>query len=346
MQINVKLQDSKLDYTVFIDELTELKFDTKVCVITNQKVAGLHLKSILDILVCKELSVICVSDGEEYKNFDTINHILEQMFLAKLDRNSIVIALGGGVVTDMAGFAAGIYERGIKLINIPTTLLAQVDASVGGKTGINNKFGKNLIGIFNQPMAVYCQSKFLQTLPKRELYAGLAEAIKMAVMFDREFFEFLKNIDTLKNENLVKIISKCIELKANVVSKDEFENGIRSVLNYGHTFGHVIENQTKYKKYLHGEAVSIGMNMANELALKMGFVSKEYIDEIRDVLEKFSLPTTYKVDDENEFYEAFFLDKKSKDSKIKFVLPDEENGFRICDDIHKVTVCDVLEKFQ
>lgn len=346
MQINVKLQNEKCNYTVFIDELNELKFDGKVCIITNQKVAGLHLKTILDILSCKEINIICVSDGEEYKNFDTINHILEQMFIAKLDRSSIVIALGGGVVTDMAGFAAGIYERGIKFINIPTTLLAQVDASVGGKTGINNKFGKNLVGIFNQPMAVYCESKFLTTLPKRELHAGLAEAIKMAIMFDKDFFKFLQSMDINKKENLVKIVSRCIELKADIVAKDEFENNIRAVLNYGHTFGHVIENQTKYKKYLHGEAIAIGMNMANELALKMGFIDEKLVQSIKELLKKFSLPTTYSISDINEFYEAFFLDKKSKDSKIKFILPDDESGFKICDDIHKITVCDILRKFQ
>lgn len=346
MQINIKLQEKKSNYTVFINELLELKFDSKVCIITNQKVAGLHLKSILDILVCKELNIICVSDGEEYKNFDTINHILEQMFIAKLDRNSVIIALGGGVVTDMAGFVAGIYQRGIKFINIPTTLLAQIDASVGGKTGINTKFGKNLIGIFNQPLAVYCESKFLKTLPRREFNAGLAEVIKMAIMFDKKLLDFLQNENVYEKENLVKIIQRCIELKADVVAKDEFENGIRSVLNYGHTFGHVIENQTKYKKYLHGEAIAIGMNMANELALKIGLVGKDYVCKIKNLLEKFDLPTTYKIIDENEFYEAFFLDKKSRNFKIKFILPDENNGFKICENIHKDLVCDVLRKFK
>lgn len=346
MQINVKLHDSRPSYTVFINELNELKFDSKVCIITNQKVAGLHLKAILDILSCKEVSVVCVSDGEEYKNFDTINHILEQMFISKLDRNSVVIALGGGVVTDMAGFAAGIYQRGIKFINIPTTLLAQVDASVGGKTGINNKFGKNLIGIFNQPSAVYCESKFLKTLPKRQLHAGLAEVIKMAVMFDDEFFKFIKNADINDCENLVKIVARCVELKADIVSKDELENGIRAVLNYGHTFAHVIENQTKYKKYLHGEAVAIGMNMANELALKMGFINESKVSAVKELLQKFALPINYKIDDVDEFYEAFFLDKKSRDSRIKFILPSDENGFKICDDINKTVVCDILRKFQ
>ena len=271
MQIDINLD--KNSYKVYIDELSKLKFKGKVAIITNSKVGGLYLNDILSIVEADEKYVITIADGEEYKNLATIEDILEQLFVSRLDRSSTIIALGGGVISDMSGFTASIYERGIDFITIPTTLLAQVDASVGGKTGVNNKFGKNLIGSFYQPKAVYCESRFLKSLPKREFAAGIAEAIKMAIMFDREFFEFFESCDINNQDDLTKIIKRCVELKAMVVSQDEREKGLRAVLNYGHTFAHVIENELNYKGLLHGEAVAIGMNMANRLALNLGLFS-------------------------------------------------------------------------
>ncbi|WP_086228982.1 3-dehydroquinate synthase [Campylobacter devanensis] len=344
MQIDINLD--KNSYKVYIDELSRLKFKGKVAIITNSKVGGLYLNDILSIVEADEKYVITIADGEEYKNLATIEDILEQLFVSRLDRSSTIIALGGGVISDMSGFTASIYERGIDFITIPTTLLAQVDASVGGKTGVNNKFGKNLIGSFYQPKAVYCESRFLKSLPKREFAAGIAEAIKMAIMFDREFFEFFESCDINNQDDLTKIIKRCVELKAMVVSQDEREKGLRAVLNYGHTFAHVIENELNYKGLLHGEAVAIGMNMANRLALNLGLFSVKEFDRIENLLIKFDLPTKYKIKDENAFYNAFSLDKKSENSVIKFILPNGIGKNLIKSDISKERVLEVLGLFK
>ncbi|WP_086306832.1 3-dehydroquinate synthase [Campylobacter devanensis] len=344
MQIDINLD--KNSYKVYIDELSKLKFKGKVAIITNSKVGGLYLNDILSIVEADEKYVITIADGEEYKNLATIEDILEQLFVSRLDRSSTIIALGGGVISDMSGFTASIYERGIDFITIPTTLLAQVDASVGGKTGVNNKFGKNLIGSFYQPKAVYCESRFLKSLPKREFAAGIAEAIKMAIMFDREFFEFFESCDINNQDDLTKIIKRCVELKAMVVSQDEREKGLRAVLNYGHTFAHVIENELNYKGLLHGEAVAIGMNMANRLAVNLGLLSVKEFDRIENLLIKFDLPTKYKIKDENAFYNAFSLDKKSENSVIKFILPNGIGKNLIKNDISKERVLEVLGLFK
>ena len=274
----------------------------------------------------------------------TIEAILEQLFVSRLDRSSVIIALGGGVVSDMAGFAASIFERGIKFINIPTTLLAQVDASVGGKTGVNNKFGKNLIGSFYQPSAVYCETGFLKTLEKREFAAGLAEAVKMAITFDEKLFSWMENANLTDEANLQNLIYRCVQIKAAAVEADEREKGVRAVLNYGHTFAHVIENETNYKKYLHGEAVAIGMNMANALAVKLGLMSCEQKARVAELLVKFDLPISYKVPNASSFYEAFFLDKKAENSAIKFILPRGIGAYEIRKDVPRELVMDVLRE--
>ena len=273
-------------YEIYIEKLKALSFDRKVVVVTNPTVAGFHLEYLKSKLTAKELSVCTIKDGEEYKNMQTLEDILSSCFEAKLDRKSLLIAFGGGVIGDMTGFAASIYQRGIDFIQIPTTLLSQVDASVGGKTGINNKYGKNLVGTFHQPKAVYIDSSFLKTLPKRELGAGISEIIKMAVCFNKDFFSWLENNDLKDEKNIDITIQKSVETKAYVVSVDEKEQGLRAALNYGHTFGHVIENLTNYKTYLHGEAVGIGMCMANALAVKLGFMSKEDEKRVENLLKK------------------------------------------------------------
>ena len=233
-------------YEIYIEKLKALSFDRKVVVVTNPTVAGFHLEYLKSKLTAKELSICTIKDGEEYKNMQTLEDILSSCFEAKLDRKSLLVAFGGGVIGDMTGFAASIYQRGIDFIQIPTTLLSQVDASVGGKTGINNKYGKNLVGTFHQPKAVYIDSSFLKTLPKREFGAGVAEIIKMAVCFNKDFFSWLENNDLRDEKNIDIAIQKSVETKAWVVSQDEKEQGLRAALNYGHTFGHVIENITNY----------------------------------------------------------------------------------------------------
>ncbi|MFC3867424.1 3-dehydroquinate synthase [Helicobacter equorum] len=336
------------EYSVFIDEthnLESIVHNGKVLIVSNPKVAGLHLSKIIAKIMAKEVYVCIIPDGEEYKDFKSVEYILECAFTHRLDRNSLFVAFGGGVVGDIVGFVSGIYQRGVEFIQIPTTLLAQVDSSVGGKTGINNVFGKNLIGLFHQPKAVYVNLDLLATLDSREFSAGVAEIIKMAVCFDKEFFTYLQNTALDDKQILEYVIAKSIEIKARVVSQDEKEKGLRAALNYGHTFGHVIENLTHYTGYLHGECVAIGMCMANDLAYKLGLMTQEEVECIKHLLMRYNLPTYYKIADVREFWEKFFLDKKSKDSKITFILPNHIGDVCMRDDIPKEIVMQVLEQY-
>ncbi len=332
-------------YDITIDSLPMLTFDTKVVVVTNPTVASYHLDTLLEKIEANELHIVTVPDGEEYKTLDTVEVILDQLFEHKLDRKSLLIALGGGVIGDMTGFTASLYQRGIDFIQVPTTLLSQVDASVGGKTGVNNKYGKNLIGAFYQPKAVYIDPVFLQTLPPREFATGVAEIIKMAVMFDKAYFDFLKTADLKDESTLKETIRRSVELKAEVVNQDEKEAGIRAVLNYGHTFGHVIENETGYTTYLHGEAVAIGIVMANRLAVKLDLMSLQEEEEVMMLLKKFDLPTEYVIKDVDDFYEHFFLDKKSANNSIKFILPNGIGDYHVQKDIEVTIVKEVLSEF-
>jgi 3-dehydroquinate synthase len=339
------VNNQNITYDITIDTLPQLSFDTKVAIVTNPTVAGYHLEKLLAHITAPQLEVIIIPDGEEYKNLETIEHILNKLFEHKFDRKSLLIAFGGGVIGDMTGFTASLYQRGIDFIQIPTTLLSQVDASVGGKTGVNNKYGKNLIGAFYQPKAVYIDPEFLKTLPPREFAAGIAEIVKMAVMFDKSYFTFLQEADFSDEEVLKEAIRKSVELKAWVVNQDEKEAGIRAVLNYGHTFGHVVENETNYRTYLHGEAVAIGMVMANALAVELGLFSEEEAQSVKALLEKSSLPTEYVIKDVDDFYEHFFLDKKSANNSIKFILPHGMGNYKVVSDIDEAIVKKVLSRF-
>ena len=346
MQVHIPLkQVVDNSYDITIDTLQEVHYDTKVAIITNPKVAGLHLGYLLSKVSAKELYIITVPDGEEYKNQDSINTIMESLFNHKFNRKSLLIAFGGGVIGDMTGYAASIYQRGIDFVQVPTTLLSQVDASVGGKTGMNNSYGKNLIGAFHQPIAVNIDPHFLTTLPSREFGAGIAEIVKMAVTFDKEFFDFLLTADLKDTQVLHEVIKQAVRTKADVVAQDEKENGIRAALNYGHTFGHVVENETKYKKYLHGEAVAIGMVMANETSVKMGLMTESEANSIKELLQKYNLPTAYKIENSESFYETFFLDKKSSDSTVTFIIPVGIGGVKITDECEKSLVMSVLDSF-
>ena len=334
-----------ITYDITIDSLPQLTFDTNVVIVTNPTVSGYHLDKLLSHITATKLNIVTIPDGEEYKTLQTVENILNECFEHKLDRKSLLIAFGGGVIGDMTGFTASIYQRGIDFIQIPTTLLSQVDASVGGKTGVNNQYGKNLIGAFYQPKAVYIDPGFLETLPPREFAAGVAEIIKMAVMFDKSYFSFLQNADLKDTETLKEVIKKSVELKAWVVNQDEKEAGIRAVLNYGHTFGHVVENETNYKTYLHGEAVAIGIVMANELAIELGMFSQEEANDVKALLKKASLPTEYTIKDVDSFYEHFLLDKKSAKGSIKFILPQGMGNHKIVSDIDETVVKKVLKCF-
>ena len=344
MTVDINLPDC--NYKITIDKLQNIHIDTKAVIVTNQTVSSLHLDYLLSKLNVNDISVVTVLDGEQYKNFTTIEQILDHCFIHKLNRKSVLIALGGGVIGDMTGFASSIYQRGIDFIQVPTTLLSQVDASVGGKTGVNNKYGKNLIGAFHQPRAVYIDPYFLTTLPKREFSAGVAEIIKMAVCFNKDFFNWLELNDLDSEDNIKYAIQKSVETKASVVNQDEKEHGIRAALNYGHTFGHVIENETKYEKYLHGEAVGIGIVMANALSVKLNLLQKDDASRIKVLLQKYNIPISYKIKDIEDFYQHFFLDKKALDNKIKFVLASGIGECVITDKSSKEDVITILKDFR
>ncbi|MBE0498458.1 MAG: 3-dehydroquinate synthase [Campylobacterales bacterium] len=346
MNIDIQLKrEIDNSYQVHIGELQNMHIDAKVAIITNPKVSGLHLHYLLGRLSAKEIYIITVEDGEQFKTLSNVEKILNNIFEHKFNRSSVLIALGGGVIGDMTGFAASIYQRGINFIQIPTTLLSQVDASVGGKTGVNNAYGKNLIGTFHQPIAVYVDPHFLSTLPEREYAAGIAEIVKMAICFDKAFFEWLESADLHDKAVMQEAIAKSVQTKAMVISQDEKEKGLRAALNYGHTFGHVIENETAYTQYLHGETVSIGMVIANELASRLGLMNEDELQRIKAFLRKYKLPVDYTISDLDAFYTAFFLDKKSADSAITFILPEHIGAVELRDDVSKETVMDVLKMF-
>lgn len=332
-------------YPIYFGALEDLTHEGKVLVVTNPKVGGLYLSYLLAKLHACEVYICTIPDGEAYKNLANIELILEAAFNHRLDRKSLIIALGGGVVGDMAGFAAGIFQRGIGFVQIPTTLLAQVDASVGGKTGVNNAFGKNLIGLFHQPRSVHIDPNFLDTLPAREFGAGVAEIVKMAVTFDAGLFDELEANDLRERAFLLHACEECIKIKARVVIEDERERGIRAALNYGHTFAHVIEHESGYGHYLHGEAVSMGIVMANALACRLGILQEVEAERIERLLARYELPTRYKITDSERFYELFFLDKKSENSRIKFILPRGIGAVEFRDNIAKSEVLSVLEQF-
>jgi len=346
MIVSIELAHTQnITYDITIDALPQLTFDTNVVVVTNPTVAGFHLETLLANISATQLNVVTIPDGEEYKTLATIEDILNECFEYKLDRKSLLIAFGGGVIGDMTGFTASLYQRGIDFIQVPTTLLSQVDASVGGKTGVNNKYGKNLIGAFYQPKAVYIDPAFLETLPPREFAAGVAEVVKMAVMFDKDFFTYLQNADLKQVDTIKEMIRKSVELKAWVVNQDEKEAGIRAVLNYGHTFGHVVENETNYTTYLHGEAVAIGIVMANALAIELGLFTQAEANEVKTFLANNNLPTEYVIKDVDDFYEHFFLDKKSAKGSIKFILPNGMGNYKMVSDIDERIVKKVLATF-
>ncbi|GHV06240.1 3-dehydroquinate synthase [Campylobacterota bacterium] len=344
MTITVNLQKHINDsYGIHMQELAPLAFSEKVAIITNPTVADLHLEKLLKLVTAPSVKVVKIPDGEAYKTLETIETILNELFEQRLDRRSTLIAFGGGVVGDMTGFCASIYQRGINFVQIPTTLLAMVDASVGGKTGIDNKFGKNLIGSFYQPKAVYIDPFWLSTLPDREFGAGVAEIIKIAVTLDEEFFCWLESADLKNHEAIKEAIARSIELKADIVAQDEKESGLRQVLNYGHTFAHVIELEGNYTEFLHGESVAIGMVMANNLAVNTGSLSHKDAARIKHLLEKYDLPTSFSTSDPEQFYDSFFLDKKSHSGKITFVLPRTIGDYVFVDDAKKEWVLEAIK---
>ena len=299
----------------------------QILIVTNSTVSSFYLKDLIQGLEQFNVEVIELPDGEQYKNLGYINQIFDLLLEKKFSRNSTLIALGGGVVGDMGGFAAACYQRGIPFIQIPTTVLAQVDSSVGGKTGVNHALGKNMIGAFYQPQCVLVDMDVLDTLDDRQLVAGLAEVIKYGLIRDLSFFEWLeKNIDLLlarDKDALTCIIERSCINKAEVVAEDEFESGIRATLNLGHTFGHAIETGMGYGKYLHGEAVAIGIGYAADLSHRIGRLSSVDVDRIIALLKQAQLPVIPpKEMTPAQFIELMTVDKKNADGNIKLILLD------------------------
>jgi 3-dehydroquinate synthase len=312
------------------ERIKQFGFSPRIAVVSNPTVFNLYGDVVMASLKSAGFDCfnILIPDGEEYKNYNQAYHILTELLKNRLDRNSCLIALGGGVIGDITGFAASIYMRGIHFIQVPTTLLSQVDSSVGGKTGVNHELGKNMIGTFYQPGLVWIDIAALKTLPKRELLCGIAEIIKYGVIWDGELFEFLeknrKAILTLDPLPLTHIIRRSCEIKAEVVSKDERESGLRAILNYGHTIGHAIETETGYKKYLHGEAIAIGMHLEARLSAVMNLLDERQAARIKALIEAYGLPSGLPEGlGEDKLIAHMKLDKKVVAGEMKFILPQE-----------------------
>ena len=293
-----------------------------VAVITNGVVGPLYLARVRKALG-KAVEIV-VEDGEQAKSWQSLNRIFDALLKARCGRDSLIVALGGGVIGDLAGFAAAIYQRGVPFLQVPTTLLAQVDSSVGGKTAINHSLGKNMIGAFHQPLAVISDVSTLDTLPDRELRAGIAEVIKHGLALDAPFVDWLeKNVELLLKRDagaLIHAIKRSCELKAKVVAADEREAGERALLNFGHTFGHAIETGAGYGNWLHGEAVAAGMVMAAELSALMGDLKKTDVSRVRDLVRRAGLPVQGPELAPERMVELMAVDKKAAKGRTRFVL--------------------------
>lgn len=297
----------------------------QVLVITNETVAPLYLEPVQAALHGLRHAVVVLPDGERYKTLETLNTIWSALLQQRFDRHCTVLALGGGVIGDSAGFAAACYQRGVPFIQIPTTLLAQVDSSVGGKTAVNHALGKNMIGAFYQPQCVIADTDTLRTLPDRELSAGLAEVIKYGLLGDAAFLHWLQgNLEALLNRDAAAL-STAIEIscrnKAKIVAADERETGERALLNLGHTFGHAIETGVGYGQWLHGEAVAVGMLMAADLSARLGWLAQSQVEQVRHLLERARLPLQPPPElSSADFLRLMAVDKKVQDGQLRLIL--------------------------
>ena len=330
----IKIDLGSRSYPIFIGQklfkeynlIAEYIKNKRVAIVTNTTIEALYLDEIKKLVKHQEILSIVLPDGEQYKNQESLTYIYDQLLSNKYGRDSLLIALGGGVIGDITGYAAATYMRGIDFIQVPTTLLSQVDSSVGGKTGINHSLGKNMIGAFYQPKCVLINIDVLKSLPQRELSAGLAEVIKYGLIRDKSFFEWLeKEMHALleKNpESLMHAISVSCENKAQVVSEDEFESqkGIRATLNLGHTFGHAIENAMGYGNWLHGEAVACGMVMAAYMSMELGWLSIMDFDRIKSLIKSAQLPINPPAIEKNQFLDLMQSDKKTLNGQINLIL--------------------------
>ena len=330
--------------------------DCKAIIITDHNVKGYYLKNLINRFSIKNIKsdTYSILPGEKSKSFKILESLAEKIIEKGINRNDIIYALGGGVVGDLTGFLSSIILRGVRFVQIPTTLLSQVDSSVGGKTGINSKLGKNLIGTFFQPSAVFIDPKTLKTLPKKELLAGYAEVVKYALINDRFFFNWLnRNIKenlNLVQKNIIKVISTCVKKKAQIVKLDEKEKKSRMLLNFGHTFAHALENELNYK-IRHGEAVSVGMLMAMKLSCNLGFAAKKDFNLLENHLKRSKLPIKLKdLSNKKKWQSKNILknmqtDKKSYKGDIQFILCKGIGNAFIKENIDKIIIKKTIEEF-
>jgi len=308
-------------------------------IVTNETLWSIYKETLEDISKKANARLFIIPDGEQYKDILWFYHLHGRLLEHRFDRHSVLIAFGGGVIGDLTGFVASTYMRGIDYVQVPTTLLAQVDSSVGGKTAVNHPLGKNMIGTFYQPAFVLIDTEFLKTLPKREFLAGMAEVIKYGVIWDRDFFNYLrdntKRILDLEHEVLKEIIKRSCSIKAEVVSRDERESGLRSILNYGHTIGHAIETVTGYTRYLHGEAVAMGMHAEAIIGVLKSLCYKEVPESITETLKAFGINPYIPPDLKPiSMISSMKIDKKSLSGRIRAIIPH---------DIGKVNLVEVEE---
>jgi 3-dehydroquinate synthase len=298
----------------------------QVLIVTNETIAPLYLKRVEAALADRTRHSLILPDGEQYKSLESFSQIIDELIAARFHRDACIVALGGGVIGDLAGFAAACYQRGIDFVQLPTTLLAQVDSSVGGKTAVNHPEAKNMIGAFHQPVAVIADTDTLATLPRRELAAGLAEVIKYGLLEDYDFFVWLElHIDDLLRLDptaLTRAISRCCEIKAAIVAQDEHEHGRRALLNLGHTFGHAIEALGAYDLWLHGEAIAIGTCMAADLSARLGTLDADDTERVRRIFARAGLPVVASGTTVEAIMSRMRLDKKAGRQGLRLVLLD------------------------
>ena len=351
----VRVELEQRSYDIFIghnsltglaEHMKTLPVGRKGAIITNPALNRLYGESLSRSLsgAGYRITTIELPAGERYKTLKSVSRIYDALIAEKFERGSFIIALGGGVIGDIAGFAAATYLRGIPYIQVPTSLLAQVDSSVGGKTGVDHPLGKNLIGAFYQPLLVWIDVGVLKTLPRRELIAGMAEVIKYGVIADEQFFKFIeghyKDILSLDKDTLTHTVARSCEIKAMIVSADEREKGLRAILNFGHTIGHAVETITGYRKYRHGEAVAMGMVFAAKLAFNMGLCEDKAATDIERLCRRTGLKTKLPEVDLSVLTDILSRDKKVADGKVRFVLPVRIGEVKIVEDADN----DVLQR--
>ncbi len=321
------------------DLLVPLLPQRRVAVVTNHTVAPLYLDRVARALEAVGVASarVVVPDGEAHKDWSTLNMVFDALLENRCDRKTAIVALGGGVIGDLAGFAAATYQRGVPFVQVPTTLLAQVDSSVGGKTAINHPLGKNMIGAFYQPLLVVADMDTLATLPPAELRAGLAEVIKHGAIHDAPFFDWLEaNLDALlrlDRDALAYAVQRSVEIKAAVVAVDERETGLRALLNFGHTFGHAIEAGLGFGAWLHGEAVAAGMVMAADLSTRLGLLDRVAADRLHRLIARAGLPAVGPALGPDRYLDLMALDKKAEAGRMRFVLLDRLGAARVVDQV-------------